>query len=229
MKLNKFHILAVLLFSATVLQAREVSFTDSLGFKVHFRYGYRHVEPFYKDNYATLCDLRETIIMAELSGDLVSVSVKAYASPEGRSDYNDKLAMARASEMSRWIVNNCGIPKSKVSQHSGGVGWELLRNLALESDMYDRETVAGIIDNTDIWVRDYGGRIVTGRKKKLMDLYDGSVWREMQRKLFPEIRSSLSIVVTTSSSVTPPTNRLTSRPIHPLMIPLTSRAPLSLL
>lgn len=55
------------------------------------------------------------------------------------------------------------------------------------------DEVLDILDRVPVWVYDDAGRVVDGRKKRLMELRGGAPYREMQGTLFPALRSSLAV------------------------------------
>lgn len=52
-----------------------------------------------------------------------------------------------------------------------------------------REQVLTILRRTPLWVYDTNGKIVDGRKKQLMDLRGGTVYRVLQERFFAELRN----------------------------------------
>lgn len=185
-----FALFAVLLFPSGSM-AR--STRDSV--QIVYRQGYRYVEPSFGGNRAALRRLQTAIREAVESGTLRRVEIRAWASPEGASRANKRLASLRADSLASWIVRHGGVERDMIDISSGGVGWQMLREAVASSDAAYRDRVTALIDNTPVWVRDSRGRIIGGRKKILMELDGGRVWRDMYRRFFPGIRSSLAVVV----------------------------------
>lgn len=46
-----------------------------------------------------------------------------------------------------------------------------------------------ILQNTPVWIYDRQGRIVDGRKKQLMELCGGKIYRLLQERFFAELRN----------------------------------------
>ena len=76
---------------------------DTLGFSVFFRQGHSEVDLDFRDNSLNLLDFAR--IITDLENDplanVKSVYIEAAASPEGASDYNDRLAADRAGNIQR--------------------------------------------------------------------------------------------------------------------------------
>ncbi len=183
------------LFGAQIAQAQEQYLTESFEHKVFFREAYRYVDSTYRNNRVALENIKSLIDSVQINGALVSVDIQAWASPKGAEIYNMLLAQNRTNELAKWIINNCNVAEDKINQTSGGVGWDILRELVAASDVAYKESVIDIIENTPLSVTDNRGNIITGRRKKLMDHNYGRTWKDMETRLFPEIRCGLAVVV----------------------------------
>ncbi len=192
---KRIFIVGLSLLPSGVLFAQETVLTDTLGLEVHFRLDRHELDPSYLNNEAVLSELSSIISGARNRGLLHSVEIQAYASPEGPQGRNDALALARTKAVALWLSRSCGVPADLIKQSSGGVGWSLLRAKVAGSDAVYRDKVLEIMDSTPVWIYDSNGRIVGGRRKSLMDLEGGAVWRDMSIRFFPEVRCCLAVVV----------------------------------
>ncbi len=188
-------LLIIMLLAVHIVRAQEQTVTESFEQKILFREAYRYVEPLFRDNKTALNKIKSAIDSALCSGTLVSVDIQAWASPEGREKYNELLAKNRTNELVKWIVTNCNIDEGKIKKTSGGVGWGILCDMLAVSDLPYRDEVIDIINNTPLFVTDNKGRITTGRRKMLMDHNYGRTWNDMLKRLFPDIRCGLAVVV----------------------------------
>ncbi len=195
---HKLLILLILtLFGAQIAQSQELTSTESFQQKIYFRDAYRYVEPSYRQNHIVLDKLKTYIDSVQRQGTLQSIDIQAWASPTGADKYNKRLAENRSNELSSWIVSNCNVTEDKIQKSSGGVGWDILRSQLESSDVAYSQKVIDIIDNVPIWVFDKNGTIISGRKKVLMELDYGRTWNDMRQRFFPDIRSSLAVVINT--------------------------------
>ena len=72
-----------------------------------------------------------------------------------------------------------------------------------------REEVLHVLDNTPVFVFDARGRVVDGRKKRLMDLYGGRPYKYMLKVFFPDLRSSIGVTLYTTKQVAPVADTVT--------------------
>ena len=126
-----------------------------------------------------------------------SVTVAAYASPEGRSDFNARLAVARMETIACYLQAQMGIAPEIIRRADSGIAWQRLYDMvAADSNVPDRENVLDIIANTPVWVYDAAGTsVVDSRKKRLMELNGGSTYRWLLDNIFPQLRHSAAIAI----------------------------------
>ncbi len=166
---------------------------DTLDRTVHFRMGYRYVEPSYMNNKEALDNIISYI--EENRETIESIEIVAWSSPDGKIRANNKLSGIRADSLAAYIVRNSNLSPACVQVSSGGIAWGRLRDLIAESSVDYRDEVVKIIDNIPLYVFDKYGKIIGGRKKILMDHEGGCTWKDMTERFFPELRSGLGIVV----------------------------------
>ena len=82
------------------------------------------------------------------------------------------------------------LPAALVEHHAEGIAWGMLRERIAASDVSYRSEVLDILDRTPVWIYDAEGKIVDGRKKRLMDLQGGEPYRHMLEHFFPDLRNS---------------------------------------
>lgn len=159
--------------------------------EVFFRQDIDVFEPLYKDNGRRIEDLISRFKTLKQSGDLrvKNIIVRASASPEGRYNYNQALSKRRAYEIVNHIFENNLLERENMEVEWIGVDWEGLKQLVAKSNMKEKNKVVDIIENTPLFISE-GGRIVSGRKKILMDLNGGRTWKYMYAKFFPQLRKT---------------------------------------
>ncbi len=164
--------------------------------KVRFAIGQRHFDPSISDNREAMDSFVGKVKEAAASGGIDSIIVYGYASPDGKPGANERLARNRCATIAEYIVTRTGVNRNLVEERPGGIGWDELRSLVAASpDVPNRQEVLDILDNTPVWIYDAGGRIVDGRKKRLMDLAGGRPYNWMYVNIFPELRNAVSIYI----------------------------------
>lgn len=187
-------ILPLILFmlAAPLLHA-EHTVIDST--RIYYRQGYRYVDTSLRNNGNELRRLQIIIEEAVHSGTLEKAVIWSYTSPDGTNKANTALAARRADSLESWILRNTVLPGKLLEKNSGGIAWDLLREAVSKSEMQYKEEVLRILDNTPVWVFDGDNRVVSSRKKELMDLKGGVPYRYMYEHLFPDLRSSIAILL----------------------------------
>lgn len=187
-------ILPLILFmlAAPLLHA-EHTVIDST--RIYYKQGYRYVDTSLRNNGNELRRLQIIIEEAVHSGTLEKAVIWSYTSPDGTNKANTALAARRADSLESWILRNTVLPGKLLEKNSGGIAWDLLREAVSKSEMQYKEEVLRILDNTPVWVFDGDNRVVSSRKKELMDLKGGVPYRYMYEHLFPDLRSSIAILL----------------------------------
>lgn len=163
--------------------------------RIYYRLGYRYVDTSLRNNGNELRRLQIIIEEAVHSGTLEKAVIWSYTSPDGTNKANTALAARRADSLESWILRNTVLPGKLLEKNSGGIAWDLLREAVSKSEMQYKEEVLRILDNTPVWVFDGNSRVVSSRKKELMDLKGGVPYRYMYEHLFPDLRSSIAILL----------------------------------
>ena len=187
-------ILPLILFMlvAPLLHAGE-SVVDSA--RIYYRLGYRYVDTSLRDNGEVLKNLCAKIEKALQEDLLEKVVIYSYTSPDGTHKANLTLAARRMDSLESWLLRNTPLPATMLETNSGGIAWGLLRDAVSKSEMQYKKEVLQILDNTPVWVFDSNGKVIGSRKKELMDLKGGIPYRYMYEHIFPDLRSSIAIML----------------------------------
>ena len=160
--------------------------------RIYFRHGYSVLDLSLRDNRRTLDDLvgRLKAYASDTTRKLIVFSVEGNASPDGMNEANLRLSRRRTESVLVYIRSRVSFPDSLIVTTAEGVDWDGLAAL-VESDLSvsDRDEVLNILQNTPVWIYDRQGRIVDGRKKQLMELCGGKIYRLLQERFFAELRN----------------------------------------
>lgn len=190
---KRFAILIIFSIFGSMLQLESKNVADSV--RIYYVTGHRYVNPSVRDNAASLQYIIERINSAVENERLDSVSICSGASPDGNNRANLLLSERRVDSLSAYILRHSSLSADKLKTKAIGVDWNGLRRLVAASDMPSREMVLDIIDNVPLKQFDSQGRLVDGRKNRLMSLERGEPYRYMLRHFFPDLRSSAVVVV----------------------------------
>lgn len=196
----------LLLVSFTPIVAQHESLApDTVSVRVLFSQGSANLNTGFKDNNSRIDSIVSIYnkLMSDPNVELNEVIVisSSSASPEGSSILNHNLAMDRARNTSRYLTSRLD---RYVNARSGNyeTDWKLLEEMLENSDVYYRDEALQIIRNTPIWIIK-GGKIVDGRKRRLMDLYGGKAWQDMLRGNFSDMRYATVMITYTRRPVQP--------------------------
>ncbi len=185
-------LLVFCLLVSPLLHAGE-SVVDSA--RIYYRLGYRYVDTSLRDNGEVLKNLCAKIEKALQEDLLEKVVIYSYTSPDGTHKANLTLAARRMDSLESWLLRNTPLPATMLETNSGGIAWDLLRDAVSKSEMQYKKEVLQILDNTPVWVFDSNGKVIGSRKKELMDLKGGIPYRYMYEHIFPDLRSSIAIML----------------------------------
>ena len=181
--------LSIIICGATVRAQHAV---DSM--RIFYRQGHRYVDPQFGGNRSELDRFLASVRRACRDGEVERLVIRSYASPDGMNRHNERLSRLRADSMAGYVSRHAAVPLPMIEKHAEGIAWGLLRELAAASDELPcKEAVLDILDRTPLWIRDAAGRIVDGRKKRLMDLGGGVPYNYMLEHLFPILRNSAAV------------------------------------
>ena len=122
------------------------------------------------------------------------IQVRSGASPDGSTDSNRQRSDQRAAKALNWLNSIDGIDLETIPCETKSVGedYETLAALLQDSDIPNAQKAIHIIETVPIWVIE-GGKIVSSRKKQLMDLRGGT-WNLMREQLFPELQQTQIVI-----------------------------------
>lgn len=165
--------------------------------QVYFRRGYAVLEPELRGNRETLEGL---VVRLEAFGDdtagcVSQLSLRGNASPDGTAAANVRLTRKRVEAVLSYLRQWVEIPDELVEVQANGFDWEGLQ-LRVEDDPEcpARQEVLEVLSDTPEWMYDAQGRIVDGRRKRLMDLRGGVPYGYLAEKVFPDLRN-VSIIL----------------------------------
>ncbi len=186
------------LLAAAGLQAQNP--VDSA--RIYFRAGYRYFEPDLGDNAAEMAKFVDMVRRAAADDDIHRIVVRAYASPDGTNEANERLTGYRCDEIANYVISRTGIAPGLLKALPGGVAWdELLRLVEQTPDVPYREQVIDVLKNTPVWVFDSAGSVAGSRKQSLMEVGGGRAYRWMYDNLFPQLRSAVAVSLFLKSDV----------------------------
>lgn len=172
---------ARLISVATSQDAREMG--DAF---ITFRFDDARVDPGYMDNRSQLEALASLVERFRMNID--SVTVIAFASPEGRYSYNQKLSARRARAMRNYLQRKWpDVQFGKIREFAGGPDFDgLTKALADDPQLPWRDDVLAI-------AADWGSKPdVTFRR--LMELRDGEPYAYISEKYLPWLRNATTVI-----------------------------------
>jgi hypothetical protein len=150
-----------------------------------FKTGKWDILPELFDNRKELRKIEQSLhfVNEEPTAVITSVSIKAYASPEGAFDMNYNLSVKRAGALRAYVQTIHKIPSGILSSDGFGEDWDGLVKL-IEDDhrIENKADVLRIIKTVSIF---------EGREKQLMELAGGRSYAYMLKNLFPLLRRSV--------------------------------------
>ena len=189
-------------------------FNSADSVKVYFRAGHRQFDPSLGENRQEIESFIAKVREAASDGSIESIVVRAYASPDGTSRANELLARRRCDAISDYIVDKSGISPLLIHKIPEGIAWDGLLELVKETPgVPSRDAVLDILINTPVWVFDADGRVIDGRKSRLMSLDRGVPYRWMGEHLFPQLRNAVAITMQTKASTAPAAEPKVAEPI----------------
>lgn len=183
--------IALLLLCALCRTGEGYAQLPSDSVRIYYRLGHRDVDPSFGDNRSELDRFLRSVNRACELGHVDRLVIRSYASPDGTDRLNERLTRLRADAMESFVLHHTAVPASMIEKHAEGIAWNQLRELVAASDRVPyRDEVLDVLDNTPLRIVDDAGRIVDGRKKRLMSLRGGVPYDYMLEHLFPTLRNS---------------------------------------
>ena len=107
------------------------------------------IYPEYRRNTAELAKIRATIdtIRTDKDFSITRISLKGYASPEGRYAANVRLSEGRTDALKDYLMGEYGFEASLFRTNAGAENWAGLRKYVAQSGLADKEAILAIIDS----------------------------------------------------------------------------------
>ena len=109
------------------------------------------IYPGYRRNTAELAKIRATIdtIRTDKDFSITRISLKGYASPEGKYAANVRLSEGRTDALKDYLMGEYGFEASLFSTEAGAENWAGLRKYVAQSGLADKEAILAIIDSEE--------------------------------------------------------------------------------
>ena len=181
-----------MLFLIGILYAQ--SQTEHVEIKVGFRVNRIYIDPNFKDNAEQTQKLDSVLnqIAQDSTIEVLGISFRGAASPEGNDKWNRYLAKNRRLTLETIIRNRINPADSIISYNDSYIPWDDYRHQIQQSNLPYKDTVLSIIDEEPRIVDYYPhkGKLIDHRILKLQKLYNGTAWREMFDLYFADLRYS---------------------------------------
>ena len=149
-------------------------------------------------NKATLASFTQNIneLLQDSTVTIEKITITSKASPEGGVAYNKHITQKRSNSVRAYIKEHINIPETLFVINNIGTEWNILQDLVAESNIEKKSEILYIINNVpeETWVKvkstDRWLTLTDSRNKHLMDLHFGIPYRQMEKDIFPEMRSS---------------------------------------
>lgn len=155
--------------------------SESATLYIDYPTGVYEVRPDFRHNRAELQKL-DSLLRPLTAGNLASISaisICGYASPDGTYIDNETLASNRARCFEQYMRATYRLKHSPYKVSFIAEDWDGLVELLQQRPMPHSDEVLSLIARTGIF---------QGREKQLMDLRGGTVYRELLKSYFPQLR-----------------------------------------
>lgn len=175
--------------SAAAAPAVSVAGTDTV--QVYFREGDASLELSLCDNGKSLDGLLG-LMASDTSKYVIAISLEGNSSPTGTEAFNREISRRRTESVIEYLRSRTAVPDSLIGVKADGVDWDGLAAM-VERDGISvggatENRILKILRETPVFVRDSSGRIVDGRKKQLMELEGGRVYRLLEQRYYDLLR-----------------------------------------
>lgn len=161
-----------------VLEVKKVTGNAYLDFPV----GKSVIQPDFRNNARELAKIRHTLdsLLAAPNIRIKSIALVGYASPEGGTELNDRLAAERADALKSYLTDTYPrLPKGVISAQSGGEDWNGLEELVKASSLGNKTAILQVLDSD---VTD------AAKKAKIRSLGGGATYQTLLRDYYPRLR-----------------------------------------
>lgn len=181
-----------LLLSFGLCRAQEISevYVTSDTLQVYFRQDKILLDSQFRDNGKRLEEfsLRFNALLNNPQSKVSSIFIVSGASPEGPSTHNRYLSDNRAKVVYDYLLNKHLVDSAHIEVESRGVDWKGLKARVKDSDLPYKDEVLEILALPEWISKD--GKVVDGRKARLMNYQGGKVWNELYDLYFPDLRGT---------------------------------------
>lgn len=151
--------------------------------RVQFRQDSHRIDPEFKDNRRELDEVIASIDLVKENKDLTikAISVKGYASPEGRMDYNRKLSERRANALAAYAQQHTRVAADLWQAEGLGEDWdELRRQVVAYPKLLKQQEVLDIIDRR--------GADLDAEERKLKALVPPEIYHRLLNEMYGPVR-----------------------------------------
>lgn len=196
MSIHKYCIsLIFLLFSTGVALSQEIRTEIYIDFRVN--------SSVIDSAYATNADRMQKIveylrkIREDHTVNIVEISFRGAASPEGGDRLNRRLARERLAALEQFVRMEIDIPDSLITRNDSYIPWDYLKSQVATSNLPHKEKVLAILED-DASLKDYhtSNSFVDHRILQLKALDNGKVWEQMKKRFFGCMRNACAVFVT---------------------------------
>lgn len=167
---------------------------EKLLIAIHYRWDRYNLDSLYLSNPHNLY-LLDSVLNSGNSAYIDTLTIVAYASPEGNPAYNKRLSERRALTIKNYIISKyTAIPPDRIVTDARGENWRGLRNFATQDqELPSRSKVLSIIDSTLPSLK---------RQELLTKLNEGvTYYRYILPNYYRYLRNGASVLITYSPNM----------------------------
>ena len=156
---------------------------------VYFSLDCSDLQPYLQQSQDEMDSFIASLKQSYRSGKLKSVEIRAYSCLIGTNSNCTAVAGRRAENLADYIIGHSGIPAELVCIKETDIAWDLLLELVRKDrEVPGYENAISIIRDTPLWIFDEEGRIVDGRKNRLMEAEQGRTFAYLRSNFFEQMR-----------------------------------------
>ena len=147
--------------------------------------------------------LKNAIDSIKYTNDNISyIWVVGSASPEGSTQWNNKLGQYRAEALSNYLSEKTEQEKDVFKIYNQGENWILLENILKGNDDFPNKdhiiTILSEEKDNEL------------RKRKIIEIDDGKTWRKLINEIFPPLRNASLAVISSCPKLKPVSSQISS-------------------